>query len=477
MYNKKEKKELGNSFVLGKVPPQAKELEEVILGALMIDKNCVSVALARLMPEMFYSDANQRVFKAIQRTYDTNLPIDILNVSEQLKKTEEIDLVGGNYYITKLTNSVVSGANIESHIIIISERYLDREIIRICGDGLNNAYERSEDTWDNIGNIDTEIQKVQERVLVGMSKDIGFFGMKMLDQHATVKETGVIGISTGLECLDKIICGLVAPDLIIIAARPGQGKTALALSITYNSSILSNVPCAWFSLEMDGVQLVRRLVSIHTGIDHERIRNGKTTEQEDIILGESIEKISDCPIYIEDKASVNVRHIRTKAALLKRKYDIKFIVVDYIQLMEGVDSKGKNREQVISEISRALKLLAKELEIPVVALSQLSREVEKRPDRMPQLSDLRESGAIEQDADEVLFLMRPEYYKMTECVTISGDDYSVHGLCIASIAKNRHGSTKNTALTFTGSTMYFKDNVENKEFNKSTFKPNTQWQN
>lgn len=459
--NKKEKQSIDLSSY-GKIPPQAKDLEKVILGALLIDVNCVPIAIERLFPEMFYLDAHKIIFKAIQKIYDNSIPIDILNVSEQLKKTQELELVGGDYALTKLTDSVVSGANIESHILVIAEKYLGRETIRICGESLVSAYDETVDTWDNIGSLDLNIQKMQERVLTGMSKDIGFFGMKMLDQHATVKETGVIGVSTGIESLDKVICGLVAPDLIIIAARPGQGKTACALSITYNTSILGNTPCAWFSLEMDGIQLVRRLVSIDTGIDHEKIRTGHTSEQEDDMLGESVSKITDCPIFIEDKASINIRYIRTRSALLKKKYGIKYIVVDYIQLMSGIDEKGKNREQVISEISRGLKLLAKELDMPIIALSQLSREVEKRPDKMPQLSDLRESGAIEQDADEVIFLMRPEYYKMTEDINISGVEYSINGLCIASISKNRHGATKNIALGFTGATMFFKDNI--KEF-------------
>jgi replicative DNA helicase len=248
---------------------------------------------------------------------------------------------------------------------------------------------------------------------------------------------------------------LVEPDLIIIAARPGQGKTALALSITYNTSVVSDSPCAWFSLEMDGTQLVRRLVSIHTGIDHSRIRQGQTTKEEDVMIGESVDKISESPIYIDDRATLNVRDIRTKTAMLKKKHGIEYIVVDYLQLMKGVDPKNKNREQIVSEISRDLKVIAKEEQIPVIALSQLSRAVESRPDKIPQLSDLRESGAIEQDADEVIFLMRPEYYKMTEDVEISGTDYSVKGLTVANIAKNRHGAPQYAPLRFTGGTMQF----------------------
>lgn len=445
------------TMMYGKVPPQARELEEVILGGLMIDVSAVFIGMSRLFPEIFYVDAHQRIFKAIQNLYDKNQKIDILTVVEQLKVSEELDLVGGAYYVTKLTSSVISGANIENHINIIAECYLKREAIRLSGELISEAFEDSTDAFDVINQADAGFQKIQEQVLTGLVKDISYFGVKVLEQHASTKQTGVLGIMTNIKAIDSVISGLVEPDLIILAARPSQGKTALALSITYNTSIRNNIPCAWFSLEMDGIQLVRRLASIDTQIDHEKIRKGYTSKEEDIILGASIEKISACPIYIQDNANVNIREIRTKANLLKRKHGIKYIVVDYIQLMNGIDVKGKSREQVVSDISRGLKILAKELEMPVIALSQLSRKVEERSDKMPQLSDLRESGAIEQDADEVIFLMRPEFYNMTEDVKVGSKEYPVSGLTILSTAKNRHGETKNTALNFKGSCMHFTD--------------------
>lgn len=443
--------------IYGKIPPQARELEQVILGGLMIDVNAVFVGMSRLFSEIFYIDAHQKIFKAIQNLYDKNKKIDILTVTEQLKVNKDLENVGGVYYITTLTNSVVSGANIESHVAIIAEMYLKREAIRLSGELISDAYEDSTDAFDLINQADAGFQKIQEQVLVGMTKDISFYGMKVLEQHANTKSSGILGIKTRLKAIDNVISGLVEPDLIILAARPSQGKTALALSITYNTSVVGNIPCAWFSLEMDGTQLVRRLASIDCQVDHEKIRKGYTTKEEDLKLAESVEKISNAPIYIQDNAAVNIREIRTKSNLLKRKHGIKFIVVDYIQLMNGIDIKGKNREQVVSDISRGLKILAKELQMPVIALSQLSRKVEDRSDKMPQLSDLRESGAIEQDADEVIFLMRPEFYHMTEDVRIGDKDYSTNGLCILSTAKNRHGSTRNTALNFRGSCMHFTD--------------------
>lgn len=454
--NGKRRHSVGMEVVYGKVPPQAKELEQAVLGALMLDSGTVHVAMARLFPEIFYSEANQRIFKAMQQLYDANSKIDLLTVVEKLKANEDLDLVGGSFYVSKLTNDVVSNANIEIHISLIAEKYLKREAIRLGGDLVTEAYEDFSDAFDIINSADAGFQRIQEQVLTGLSKDIGYFGMKVLDEHAQVKETGILGVSTGMKTLDGVICGLVEPDLIIVAARPGIGKTAFALSITYNTSIVGDIPCAWFSLEMNGTQLVRRLVSIHTGINHERIRLATTTKDEDIMIGESIEIISKKKIFIEDKPSINVRDIRTKANLLKKKHGIKYIVVDYIQLMKGIGSNPV-REQIVSEISRSLKELAKELQIPIIALSQLSREVEKRSDKIPQLSDIRESGGIEQDADEVIFLMRPEYYGMLNSVEIGGKEYDPLGLSVTSIAKNRHGSTKSIALAFTGPTMHFTD--------------------
>lgn len=447
-----------DTTVYGKVAPQATDIENAVLGALMIDPSCVYIAIASLFPEMFYSDSNQKIYSAIQHIFDSNGRIDVLTVVEQLKSNETLDIVGGVYKISKLTNGVVSGANVENYIKIIAEAYVKREVIRLSADVITEAYEDSSDAFDILNTADAGFQKIQEQILTGKAKDISYFGMKVLDQHAATKQTGILGVSTGLKALDNVICGLVAPDLLVIAARPGQGKTALALSITYNTSVQQNIPCAWFSFEMDGIQLVRRLASMETGIDHERIRKATTSKIEEEVLYKSIEKISKSKIFIEDKPGVNVRYIRTRAHLLKKRHQIKFIVVDYLQLMKSVNPKETNRESIVSEISRSLKELAKELEMPIIALSQLSREVEKRPNKMPQLSDLRESGGIEQDADEVVFLMRPDYYGMTESVDIGGIEYHPTGLTIAKVDKNRHGDTKSTPLTFIGPTMRFIDN-------------------
>lgn len=442
------------------IPPHDIEIEQAILGALLIDNNCLNIAMAKLFPDIFYVEAHYLIFKSIEKIYDKGMPVDILTVVDQQKKDGTLEQSGGMYEITKLTNNVISGANIETHIALISEFYLKRQTINICGQAANDALLNEKDVFDIINKTDNEMQLIQEKVLTGQARDMAYFGMKMIEQHDVVKNSGILGISTGLKALDDAICGLVAPDLLIIAARPGQGKTALALSITHYTSIVHDVPCLWISLEMDGTQLFRRLTSIDTGINHEVLRNGQTSTDEYKMMQESAARINKSKIFIEDKTSINIRDIRTRANLLKKRHNIGYIVIDYIQLMTGIDDKGKQREQVVSEISRGLKCLAKELQIPVIALSQLSREVEKRPNKMPQLSDLRESGAIEQDADSVIFLMRPEYYKMTEDIKIAGVEYSVQDLCIASVEKNRHGPTKNIAISFHGETMHFYNNLQ-----------------
>jgi len=432
-------------MIKDKLPPQSSEIEESILGSLMLDINCQNFGMSRLFEDMFYKIEYKAIFKAIATLYDSSQGVDIITVIEELKRQNNLELVGGAYGVMRVTNSVVSSANIENYILVLAENYLKREMITISHDAFSKSFLDETDIFDLISATDEKMQKSQEKVIKGMSKDITFYGMQVLEQHATVKHSGVLGIKTNIKELDKATNGLVSPDLIIIAARPGAGKTALCLSIAYNTSVLGTVPCAIFSLEMDGVQLVRRLASIDTNIPHERIRNGHTTDNEDMLLGASIDKISNAKIYIEDRTSMNIRDIRTKASLLKKKHNIGYIIVDYIQLMSGTDVKNKSREQVVSDISRGLKCIAKELEIPVIALSQLSRAVEARADKMPQLSDLRESGAIEQDADSVLFLMRPEYYGMTEPIEINSVEYPVQKLAICTIAKNRHGSTKNIA--------------------------------
>lgn len=441
-------------FSYGKIPPQSRELEEAVLGAIMIDYNCLPTVVNEIFSDVFYFEDNRVIYEAILSLYDKNRKIDIITIVEELKRVEKLDFVGGAWSVAKITNNVVSSAHIEEHCRILKEHYLKREMIIISSNALSNSYENSVDAFELYDKTDNSLLVTQEKVLKGLVKNMDYYSMKVHDEYENVKSKGVLGILTHLANFNKILSGLVAPDLIILAARPSQGKTSIALSITHFCSILNKIPCAWFSLEMDGIQLARRFASIDSGIAHERIRQGKLTEEEELIFFNSLDKINSSPIYIEDNPSVNVRAIRTRANVLKRKHDIQYIVVDYLQLMNGIDTRNKSRNDIIGEISRGLKILAKELKIPVIALSQLSREVEKRADKMPQMSDLRESGSIEQDADSVIFIMRPEKYGFTEPVIIGGTEYDVKNLTIVKVDKNRHGECKNFPLFFNGELMH-----------------------
>lgn len=434
-----------------RIPPNNSEIESAVLGTLFLFRDTLDVAMPRLFPEIFYQEANRAVFTALRQIYDSHATPDELAVYEALKRSGEEPKIGGIFYLTKLSQNVRSPNHLDTHISILSELYLKRELSRVSQMATVKAYDNETDPFTILTEITTGVEKAHERVLTGRSKDITYYVKEMLVQHSEVKKSGVLGYSTGIESLDWSIGGLVKPDLIVLAARPGQGKTALALSITHNLTVNKKIPCAWFSFEMDGIQLSRRLTSINSGVDHERIRNGKTTEEDEKHLFDSASRISSSPLIIDDNPSMNIKDIRAKAMLYKRKHGIEYIVVDYLQLMEG--DRTRNREQVVSDISRGLKMLAKELNVPVIALSQLNRSVEARQDKMPNLSDLRESGAIEQDADEVIFIMRPEYYGIEDSTPYGTP--STKNLAILKVDKNRHGETGTYYCHFNGAKMLF----------------------
>ena len=442
-----------------RLPASDVNIERAVLGALMMSNEILHVSMPRIFEELFHVEHNKMVYRAIEQLYNVNATVDILSVYNQLKKNGDDEEVGGAYYLTTLQTNVVSAVHLETHITILSELYLKRELGLLSQIAVNRSYSNEDDPFDILAEITTGVEKAHQQVLNGRTRDVGFYLTEMLKQHADVKSTGVLGLRTGIESIDWSIGGLVSPDLIIIAARPGQGKTALALSITHNLTVKGGIPGAWFSLEMDGVQLIRRLVSMGSGIDHERIRNGRTSDDDEKAMLDAAGLISNRKLFIEDSPTMTIRDIRAKAILLKRKHDIKYMVVDYLQLMEGDRNKyGTNREQVVSDISRGLKVIAKELGIPVIALSQLNRSVEARTDRLPNLSDLRESGAIEQDADEVIFIMRPEYYGITDATPYGAN--SVQGLAVIKVDKNRHGETGIYFSHFDGSRMLFSNYKE-----------------
>ncbi|MDQ6812606.1 MAG: replicative DNA helicase [Bacteroidota bacterium] len=437
-----------STMVYGKVPPQAKELEEAVLGAIMLEKSAFDNVVEILKPECFYVDAHQRIFKCFQSLAQKSLPIDILTVVEELKTKEELDVVGGPYAITKLTNMVVSTANIEAHARIILQKFIQRELIRISGEIIGDAYEDSTDVFDLLDESESKMFNITNNYLKKNFDDIGSVLVKTIQRIDDLrnKQEEISGVPTGFPSMDKVTFGWQPTDLIILAARPAVGKTAFALNLVRSAALHPTKPTAvaFFSLEMSSAQLVSRILSAESGIMLEKISRGRLEDYEmQQLYSKGVTKLSDAPIYIDDTAALNIFEFRAKARRLVNKHKVGLIIIDYLQLMSGSGDKNSNREQEISRISRDLKSLAKELQVPIIALSQLSRAVETRKEsKMPQLSDLRESGAIEQDADMVMFLYRPEYYE----INTNEHGESNRGETHVRIAKHRNGSLETIKL-------------------------------
>jgi len=440
----------------GKLPPQAVDLEEAVLGALMLEKDAVNAAIDILQPKSFYKETHQKIYSAIQHLFGKSEPVDILTVTHELKKRGELDLVGGPYYITQLTNRIASAANIEYHARIISEKYIQRELIRISTEIIHDAYDETTDVFSLLDKAEAELFKVAEGNINKSYESMSDLIRESIKQIEDAKnqESGVIGVASGFTALDRITSGWQPSDLVIIAARPAMGKTSYVLSLARNAAVDFNMPVAFFSLEMSAVQLVTRLVSSESEISSEKLRSGDLRSDEIQQIQTKIGRLSEAPIFIDDSAGLSVFELRAKARRLKAQHGIQLLIIDYLQLMSGNGDNGGNREQEISMISRSLKSIAKELNIPVLALSQLSRAVETRGgDKRPQLSDLRESGSIEQDADMVQFITRPEYYGITE----DEDGNSTQGMATIIIAKHRNGSVGDVNLKFVGHLAKFED--------------------
>lgn len=410
-----------STMVYGKVPPQAKDLEEAVLGAIMLEKGALDAVIEILKPECFYVESHQRLYRAMQALAQKSQPIDILTVVEELKLREELDIVGGPYYVTKLTNAVVSSANIESHSRIILQKFIQRELIRISGEIIGDAYEDSTDVFDLLDDAESKLFEITNNHLRKNFDSIDTVLVKTIQRIEDLrhKNEDISGVPSGFKTLDRITYGWQPTDLIILAARPSVGKTAFALNLARSAALhaVKPTPVAFFSLEMSAGQLVQRILSAESEIWLEKISRGKLEEHEmKQLYAKGIQRLATAPIYIDDTAALNIFELRAKCRRLKSKHNVGLIIIDYLQLMSGTgENRNGNREQEISRISRDLKGLAKELQVPIIALSQLSRAVESRKEgnKMPQLSDLRESGAIEQDADMVMFLYRPEYYDIT----------------------------------------------------------------
>jgi replicative DNA helicase len=433
-----------STMIYGKVPPQAKDLEEAVLGAIMLEKGAFDTVVEILKPECFYVDSHQKIFKAMQSLANKSQPIDILTVVEELRFKEELDLVGGPYYVTKLTNSVVSSANIEAHSRIVLQKFIQRELIRISGEIIADAYEDSTDVFDLLDQAESKIYEVTSSHLRNNYETIDSVLVKTIQRIEDLrhKNEDITGVPSGFKSLDRITYGWQPTDLIILAARPSVGKTALALNLARNAALHASkpTPVAVFSLEMSAGQLVQRILSAESEIWLEKIARGKMEEHEmKQLYARGIQRLAQAPIFIDDTPALNIFELRAKCRRLKNANNIGLIIIDYLQLMSGTgENRNGNREQEISNISRNLKGLAKELQVPIIALSQLSREVEKRKEgnKMPQLSDLRESGAIEQDADMVCFMYRPEYYDVTQNEMGESNRGETH----IRIAKHRNGS-------------------------------------
>lgn len=443
---------------LGKLPPQAKDLEEAVLGALMLEKNALTEVIDILKPETFYVDAHQRIYEAIYNLFQKNSPIDLLTVIAELRLLGTLELVGGAYYITHLTDRVVSAANIEYHARIISQKYIQRELIKVSTEIINQAFDDTTDIFDLLDHAEKSLFDIAQNNLRRDTRkvdDIMREAVKSLEALRD-KADALTGVPSGFSQLDRMTSGWQPSDLIIIAARPAMGKTAFVLSCARNAAVDHNKPVAVFSLEMSSVQLVNRLISGETEIEQEKLRRGSLADHEWEQLHARIGKLSAAKLLIDDTPALNIFEFRAKCRRLKAQHDIQMVIVDYLQLMHGKnDGKGGNREQEIGSISRSLKSVAKELNIPVIALSQLSRAVESRPgaSKRPMLSDLRESGSIEQDADMVLFLYRPEYYGLEE----TEEGMSTAGLGEIIIAKHRNGETGTVPLRFVGKYVKFTD--------------------
>lgn len=440
---------------LGKLPPQAVDLEEAVLGALMLEKDALTAVIDILRPESFYKDAHQKIYGAIIDLFGKSEPVDLLTVTQELRSKGELEFVGGPYYVTQLTGKVNSAANIEYHARIISEQSIKRELIRISSEIQKDAFEDTTDVFELLDRTEQAMFEVSESNIRKNYADMRSIMREAIEDLETKRnqEDGLTGVPSGFTALDRITSGWQRSDMIIIAARPGMGKTAFVLSALRNAAVDFNMPMAIFSLEMSAVQLVNRLISAEAELESEKLRKGNLADHEWQQLHHKIQKLTNAPLFIDDTPALSILELRAKCRRLKAQHDIQCVVIDYLQLMKGDSSTG-NREQEIASISRSLKNIAKELNVPVIALSQLSRSVETRGgDKRPQLSDLRESGSIEQDADQVMFLYRPEYYGLTE--DEAGNP--VTGVGDVIIAKNRHGSLEDVRLRFIGKFTKFCD--------------------
>jgi replicative DNA helicase len=435
------------SFEYGKIPPQATDVEEAILGAIILDERAMRAVIPILEAKHFYTEAHKALFQACVDLFNASKPVDMLTIVHKLKESNTLEIAGGPFEVAQVTRKVGGFAisNLEEHINIVLSKYIRRKTIELCHETGSQAYNDTEDINGLIEKLSVAIIQLNR----GFAQEVSIKTIADDNMELIIKiKSGEIqrfGTSTMLIDLDNVINGLIAPDLIVVAARPGMGKTAFALTVMKNLAIDQKLPVGMFSLEMSAPQLEVRLKSMISGVSGSRAQRGNISDYEISRLIEATEIIREAPIRIDYRAAISISTIRAKAIEWKSSDDVKLIIVDYIQLIGSTGGKYSNREAEVSEMSRGLKQLAKELDIPIIALSQLNRDCEKRSPPEPKLFDLRESGAIEQDADIVLFLYRPEAYNIDE-IDYEGTNISSKNICIGKIDKHRNGAIGRIAM-------------------------------
>ncbi len=438
----------------GRVPPQAVDLEEAVLGALLIDKNALSKIVDILHDGAFYNEKHQHIFKSVVRLFGENQPVDILTVASDLRKEGLMKQAGGEVYLAQLSQKVSSAAHIEYHARIIIQKHIQRELIRISSEIIESAFDETTDVLELLDSSEQKLFEVAQGNLKRNYESSEALIRQALERIEHIsKQEGLSGVPSGFSDLDRITSGWQPSDLIILAARPGMGKTAFVLSMARNMAIEHDKKVAIFSLEMSSVQLITRIISSETGLNSEKLRKGDLTDYEWKNLTSGVVDLEKAKLFIDDTPALSVFDLRAKVRRLASTQGLDVIIIDYLQLMTVGGSKAQgNREQEISTISRSLKSIAKELNVPVIALSQLSRAVETRStSKRPQLSDLRESGAIEQDADIVSFIYRPQYYQIEEWEDGSPCENEAEII----IAKHRNGSLDDVRLRFIGELAKF----------------------
>lgn len=465
------------NLVYGKVPPQASDIEEAVIGAIMLEKETFEQVMEVIpSPDCFYMDAHQKIYAACVRLYSRGADVDLLTITDELRKSEELELIGGAYYLTNLTMAVVSSAHVVTHARIVMEKFLLRDLIRISGSVIGDAYEDSTDVFELLERVDRDMYALSGGITKKDFSKSDKVVRKVMqqDEELLAMPDGLVGVPTGNNELDELTGGWKSGKLIVVAARPSVGKTAWALNSAHNAAVIHGMPTGFFSLEMENDELMRRLVSIDSKVNTYRVDYPKTrSAEESIKITDSYQRIAKAPIFFDDTPALSCIELRAKARRMKNKHAIRLIFIDYLQLMKGDSEKSWNREAEIAKISRDLKALAKELQIPIIALCQLNRDIEKRGSNDFRLSDLRESGAIEQDADLIGFLWRPSEEDLKK-------EPELEGIGKLDIAKHRGGRKKKvlyfadmSTQTWTNHEPKFKSMVPDKPYAgmQGNFKP------